>query len=156
MRSWFTAGAVEVPVPPFDTPRMPESAVMDGDVVADMMPFVACTKPFKEEARVVVPKTFSVPVAVRFVEVALPVMKVSPTTVRADDGVVVPMPTLPFDLIMKAVAPEEEAMFKRSVVPKPVTERLEEVGLAASATSAGGIGSTNNNVAITIAVDVSG
>ncbi len=103
MRSWFTAGAVEVPVPPFDTPRMPERAVMDGDVVADMMPFVAWTKPFREEARVVVPKTFSVPVAVRFVEVTLPVMKVLPTTVKTVLGVLVPMPTAPINVDVAVV-----------------------------------------------------
>jgi hypothetical protein len=89
---------VEVPVP------VTESDVMD--VVA----------------KVAVPDTFNVPVAVRFVDVALPVMKVSPETVRAWDGVVVPMPTLPLCKILIAsikevfpLADEEETEKAKSL-----------------------------------------
>ena len=69
--------------------------VMDEVAREEMRPFVAKRRPLSDEANVVVPETFNVPVAVRFVEVALPVIRALPETVRVEPGVVVPMPTLP-------------------------------------------------------------
>ena len=75
----------------------PFSTAIDEVARDETRPLVEKRRPFNDEARVVEPEMFNVPVAVRLVAVALPVMKVSPTTVRAEPGVVVPMPTLPLD-----------------------------------------------------------
>lgn len=84
-------GDVDATVTPPKLPSQPvPRKLKDGDVVADMRPFVACRKPFKDEASVVVPNIESVPVAVR-----LPPRKVLPETSKAFDSVLVPMPTAP-------------------------------------------------------------
>ena len=72
-------------------------------------------------AKVAIPDTFNVPVAVRFVEVALPVTRALPETVRVEPGVVVPIPTLPFASTVKSdevakAADVVEAMEKRGAV----------------------------------------
>ena len=109
-------------MPPFDTPRVPPNvrvpdAVMGPPVkvrpvdppealtevtrprdeveMDETTPLVPKRRPLSDEANVVVPETFNLPVAVRFVEVALPVTRALPETVRVEPGVVVPMPTLP-------------------------------------------------------------
>ena len=71
----------------------------------DTRPFVENKRPFNEEARFVEPVTLSapvvvvlavrVPVAVTFAPVISPVKYPLPATVRADPGVVVPIPILP-------------------------------------------------------------
>lgn len=65
MRSWPSVYVVW-PVPPFDTPRTPDKALSEGEVVADITPLVAWRKPVREVARVVAPVT------TKFVVVALP------------------------------------------------------------------------------------
>ena len=58
-------------------------------------PFVENKRPLNELARVVVPDTLNVPVAVIFEVVAFPAKNASPATVSAELGVVDPIPTLP-------------------------------------------------------------
>ena len=109
-------------MPPFDTPRVPPNvrvpdAVMvppvkvrpvdppealtevtrprDEVEMDETTPLVPKRRPLSDEANVVVPETFNLPVAVRFVEVALPVTRALPETVRVEPGVVVPIPTFP-------------------------------------------------------------
>jgi len=99
MRSWFKPGAVEVPVPPLAMLSIPESALIEGEVVEVMRPFVAWRKPFKDEARVVAPDTFRVPVITPLPFTCKPVDEAVPTTSNFVFGLIVPMPTFPAPVI---------------------------------------------------------
>ena len=52
---------VVCPVPPFPTARVPDKTLIDGEVVAEIRPFVAWRKPVSELASVVFPLTFNEP-----------------------------------------------------------------------------------------------
>jgi hypothetical protein len=87
-------------------PRIPESELIDGEVVEVTRPFVAWRKPLSELARVVLPATFNVPVAVIFAPVRFPLKNPFPATSNLLVGLVVPMPTLP-PRVARYVAPVE-------------------------------------------------
>ena len=57
--------------------------------------------------------------------VMLPLMYVSPVTVRVRDAVVEPIPTLPFWRIAKRFAPVEEATENGFTPPVPCTKKVE-------------------------------
>ena len=92
-------GKEVAPVPPFATPKVPDRAFNEGEVVAETRPFVAWINPLSDEARVVAPFTDRVPVAVR-----LPPRNVLPATSSLLDGEDVPTPNLPFTLSQNRLA----------------------------------------------------
>jgi len=121
-------GEVDATVTPPKLPSQPvPRKLKDGDEVADMTPFVACRKPFKDEASVVVPNIESVPVAVRF-----PPRNALPDISNAFDSVLVPMPTAPAKVevaVVDAVViePNDPLPKARRFDPTfnpPITERL--------------------------------
>src|SRR5665213_749076 len=62
------------------------------------------------------PETANVPVAVMFEAVRVPLKKPLPATERRANGEVVPMPTLPAELMLKKLVLLDEAIRKRSAV----------------------------------------
>ena len=89
------------------TPRIPDKALSEGEVVADTTPLVAWRKPVREVAKVVTPltvraldsvvvaETANVPVAVRFAPVRFPAKYPLPATSSLFEGEEVPMPKYP-------------------------------------------------------------
>ena len=112
----------ETPVPPFIAPKTPDIAFNEGEVVADTTPLVAWRKPVREDARVVVPEMFNVPVIVPLPLTCKPVELAVPTTSSLVFGLNVPIPTLPLLNIAIVVVPPMPAV-PNSIFP-PVVKRL--------------------------------
>ena len=75
-------------------------------------------------ARVVLPVTFNVPVAVRLAPVRFPEKYPLPATSRAFVGVDVPIPTLPLDKTVNNEAFDDEAMVNGLVPAVPLMPRV--------------------------------
>ena len=113
----------ETPVPPFIAPKTPDIAFNEGEVVADTTPLVAWRKPVREDASVVVPETFNVPIAVIFAAVKLPLKYPFPATSNLFEGEEVPMPTLPLLNIAIVVVPPMPAV-PNNIFPPVVNKSM--------------------------------
>ena len=111
------------PVPPFIAPKTPDIAFNEGEVVADTTPLVAWRKPVREDARVVVPEMFNVPVIVPLPLTCKPVELAVPTTSSLVFGLNVPIPTLPLLNIAIVVVPPMPAV-PNNIFPPVVNKSM--------------------------------